>query len=156
MWARGESDIRCSPLPILLPSKPFAMFKSRSIYYRFATHGRDQRNRALIGPDEGRVVDTNVVKKVFRPMGRPNRLQNDSVALPSDRYRSGLKAEFIRQWNGLPIARFNYFNCFHDSARLILSDRHNQEPKYFTKNISLQSTVLFAHFLKSSARLLVD
>jgi hypothetical protein len=53
----------------------------------------------LIGPNECRVVNANVIKKVLRPLGRPYRLQNDGIALPTDGHGFGFKTEFLRQRN---------------------------------------------------------
>jgi len=99
-----------------------AMHVLVSSRYRATVEAPPERRRrgncALIGPTERRIVNSNIIEKVLWPPSLSDRLQDDRIALPANRYRTRFKAAFVRQRHRLTITCLDNFNRFHDSGRI--------------------------------------
>jgi hypothetical protein len=84
---------------------------------RASIKGRHRRSWPLTGPLKRRIVNSNGVEKVFRPMSRSYRLQDNGIALSADRHDRGCETEFLRQRYCLTIVCLNDFDGFHKFAR---------------------------------------
>ena len=63
---------------------------------RASIQARGGWGRSLIGADECCVVDPDGIEETFRPLPRLDRLQNHGLAVATDGYRAGRKAELFR------------------------------------------------------------
>src|SRR5262249_3033627 len=75
---------------------------------------RGRRHRTRIGPGEGGVVNADALKKARRPGGGLQGLKNDRLALAADGHGCARKPEFVRQTDGLPLARFDNVRGSHE------------------------------------------